>query len=65
MQPYCLSDGNYFRYPTAQDVASHKIFITTFETSLVLGILGTGLFGAFTHIFLDEVAQVGIAVLAE
>ena len=55
---YCLFDGKQFLYPTAQDVASRQVFIATFETALCLGSLGTSLKGCFTHIFLDEVAQV-------
>lgn len=45
-----------FREPTSDDILCHKVIVTTLATSVVLSKLN--LRGNFTHIFIDEAAQV-------
>ena len=55
---YCLlsEDRSRFLAPARHDVTGHKIVVTTLVTSLVLTELTVK--GHFTHIFVDEAAQV-------
>jgi len=58
VKKYCLlsADHSQILAPTKQDILSHDIVITTLVTSLVLTKLDVK--GCFTHIFIDEAAQV-------
>jgi len=60
---YCLTtaDSSSFVAPTRRDVVHHKIIVTTLVTSLMLTKLAVR--GLFTHIFIDEAAQVGFDYL--
>ena len=52
----CLSpDGSSFKVPPAQVVRQHRVVVTTVEMSLHLTAMK--LKGFFTHIFVDEAAQ--------
>jgi len=55
---YCLlsADASGFVAPTRHDILHHKIIVTTLVTSLLLTKLSVK--GHFTHIFIDEAAQV-------
>jgi len=55
---YCLLDADCSRFvaPTRNDVMRHGVIVTTLVTSLMLTRLGFK--GHFTHIFVDEAAQV-------
>ncbi|XP_048248196.1 helicase with zinc finger domain 2-like isoform X1 [Haliotis rufescens] len=57
VQKYCIfnPENTAFEIPSKEDIMSHRIVITTVETSLQLTKLG--LQGYFTHIFVDEAAQ--------
>ena len=59
---YCLTtaDGNSFVSPTRRDIVHHKIIVTTLVTSLMLSKLTVR--GLFTHILIDEAAQVCFTV---
>lgn len=50
------ADGSSFREPTRDDILRNQIVVTTLITSLVITQLK--LRGHFTHIFIDEAAQV-------
>jgi len=50
------SDKSAFLMPTRDDILHHHIIITTLVTSLTLVKLDVK--GCFTHIFIDEAAQV-------
>lgn len=50
------SDATSLREPTKDDILCRKVIVTTLGTSLVLSKLN--LRGNFTHIFIDEAAQV-------
>ncbi|XP_041364401.1 helicase with zinc finger domain 2-like [Gigantopelta aegis] len=58
VQKYCaITDrGDNFIPPSREDIMQHSLVITTVETSLQL--LHLNLRGYFTHIFVDEAAQV-------
>ena len=58
VKPFCLmsADSSCFRNPTRQDIDSHNVIVTTLVTSLMLTKLAVK--GHFTHIFIDEAAQV-------
>jgi superfamily I DNA and/or RNA helicase len=58
VQRYCLvsPDRGRIMAPTKEDILSHEIVITTLVTSLILTKLEVQ--GCFTHIFIDEAAQV-------
>jgi len=58
VQKYCLmtSDKRHFVLPTLDDIKRHHIIVTTLVTSLGLHRLCVS--GLFTHIFVDEAAQV-------
>jgi len=60
---YCLlaADGSSFLAPTCTDILHYKIIVTTLVTSLMLTRLG--LRGHFTHIFIDEAAQVHMSLV--
>lgn len=60
VQKHCLmsDDRSYFMEPSRDDVISHKVVITTLVTSLTLTRKDLKLRGCFTHIFIDEAAQV-------
>jgi hypothetical protein len=60
VQKYCLlSKGStQFAEPTKSDIMKSKVVVTTLVTSLILGELDVK--GLFTHIFVDEAAQVCI-----
>jgi hypothetical protein len=45
-----------FSEPTKNDIVRSKVVVTTLVTSLILSELGVK--GHFTHIFVDEAAQV-------
>lgn len=51
-------DRSCFLEPSRDDVFSHQIVITTLVTSLVLTKKNLSLRGQFSHIFIDEAAQV-------
>ena len=55
---YCLIDADASRFiaPTRTDVMRHNVIVTTLVTSLMLTKLRFK--GHFTHIFIDEAAQV-------
>ena len=59
VQKYCLMshDKRHFVLPTHDDIKRHDIVVTTLVTSLGLHRLNVN--GLFTHIFVDEAAQVG------
>ncbi|XP_052268028.1 uncharacterized protein LOC127869460 isoform X2 [Dreissena polymorpha] len=54
---YCLMTGNAFRQPNLEDIEKHRIIITTVRSAKLLSYLEK-VKGMFTHIFLDEAAQV-------
>ena len=58
VQKYCLMtrDRRQFVLPTRDDVEQHDIIVTTLVTSFGLHELNVK--GVFTHIFVDEAAQV-------
>jgi len=58
VQKYCLmtSDKRHFVSPTCDSIKRHQIIVTTFVTSL--GLHQLRVTGLFTHIFVDEAAQV-------
>ena len=58
VQKYCLMtrDRRQFVLPTRDDIERHDIIVTTLVTSLGLHQLHVK--GSFTHIFVDEAAQV-------
>jgi len=58
VQKYCLmtSDKRRFVSPTREDMERHHIVVTTLVSSLGLHQLHVS--GLFTHIFVDEAAQV-------
>lgn len=56
VQKYCLQDRKQFAFPTRSDILKHRVIITTLVTSLALTDLDVK--GSFTHIFVDEAAQV-------
>ena len=58
VQRYCAitAERDSFIPPTREDIMNHSLVITTVETSLEL--LHLDLRGYFTHIFVDEAAQV-------
>jgi len=58
VKKYCLldSDSSRFVAPTRDDVMSYDVIVTTLVASLMLTKLGFK--GHFTHIFIDEAAQV-------
>ena len=61
VKQYCLMSSDAaaaasFVSPTRSDVVRHNIVVTTLVTSLLLTKLGVK--GHFTHIFIDEAAQV-------
>lgn len=56
VQRYCLIDRTRILAPTRDDILRHEIVITTLVTSLILTKLDIQ--GSFTHIFIDEAAQV-------
>jgi len=55
---YCLTstDAGGFIAPTRADVIRHNVIVTTLVTSLMLTKLNVS--GLFTHLFIDEAAQV-------
>jgi len=59
VQKYCLMtrDKRHFVSPTCDDIKEHHVVVTTLVTSL--GLHRLNVTGAFTHIFVDEAAQVG------
>ena len=59
---YCMynQETQRFMYPTVSDILSKRIVISTFTTALMLGQYGCGKSGLFTHILLDEAAQVRV-----
>jgi len=61
----CLlsADNASFISPTRSDVIQHKIIVTTLVTSLTLTRLGVR--GLFTHIFIDEAAQVNFLIVTD
>ena len=61
VKKYCLmaADGGSFVAPTRRDVVRHNIVVTTLVTSLMLTKLGVR--GLFTHVFIDEAAQVRLS----
>ena len=62
VQKYCLmsDDKRRFVSPTLGDVKQHDVIVTTLVTSLVLRQLNVG--GLFTHVFVDEAAQVCVSM---
>jgi hypothetical protein len=60
VQKYCLISNisKSFTAPTRDDIKKHNIVVTTLVTSLVLTELCIK--GSFTHIFVDEAAQVNL-----
>jgi len=60
VQKYCLMSQNkqHFVLPTRADIKQHDIVVTTLVTSLALHQLNVN--GLFTHIFVDEAAQVSM-----
>lgn len=58
VQKYCLMtpDRRQFLEPTQDDIKQHDVIVTTLVTSLGLHQLNVK--GLFTHIFVDEAAQV-------
>jgi hypothetical protein len=62
VRKYCLlsEDSNRFLAPTQSDIMQHSVIITTLATSLVLSELNCK--GCFTHVFIDEAAQVCVSV---
>ena len=62
VRKYCLlsQDNSRFAAPTQRDILRRKLVITTLVTSLSLVELGIK--GHFSHIFIDEAAQVSLLV---
>jgi len=58
VKTFCLlsADTSCFLAPSRRDILRHNIIVTTLVTSLMLTKLGVK--GHFTHIFIDEAAQV-------
>ncbi|KAK8786982.1 hypothetical protein V5799_023241 [Amblyomma americanum] len=62
---YCLEvprdqlseQGPWFRQPTAEEIEGHRVVVTTLSSSQMLLASGVKR-GSFTHIFIDEAAQV-------
>lgn len=54
---YCLIRNDQFVIPSLDDIVKCKIVVTTIVTSLEL--VEKKLKGCFSHIFIDEAAQVG------
>ena len=52
---YCMLNDNRFLFPSADEVESKQIVVTTLEVSLFL--ISLNIKGSFTHIFIDEAAQ--------
>jgi len=61
VRKYCLmtSDKRQFTLPTSADIEQHDVIVTTLVTSLGLHQLSVR--GLFTHIFVDEAAQVSFS----
>ncbi|XP_052786860.1 uncharacterized protein LOC128222086 isoform X3 [Mya arenaria] len=55
VRQYCLQEGHSFRKPRREDILRHRIVVTTFSTAKMLTEFPEDL---FTHIYLDEAAQV-------
>ncbi|XP_052250972.1 probable helicase with zinc finger domain isoform X2 [Dreissena polymorpha] len=56
VQKYCLMKYKAFRQPTKEEIDEHRIIITTLRSSKLVSRLASK--GIFTHIMLDEAAQV-------
>ena len=58
VKAFCLqsSDTSCFVAPSRRDILRHNVIVTTLVTSLMLTKLSVK--GHFTHIFIDEAAQV-------
>jgi hypothetical protein len=58
VQKYCKIKNNQFLLPSKEEILKYKVVVTTMVTSLVLKNLELG--GYFSHILIDEAAQVSL-----
>ena len=54
---YCHYSETSFVTPNKQEIKSSHVILTTVENAMILSQMG--MYGDFTHIFVDEAGQVG------